>query len=270
MSVEQKRDEDFLDTLIALLLSFGMAIGVWLYAVKPGSSHTSRAVPIASVSEQKPVQYSYPVVASTPGIGLENNAQAEHQTVMADTTNPVVPMEQDNDKVCTRMEKTAEPVTVKCPAPVVPAKIVEAPAPVLQAPAVVTVSPPAAVPVQPQAVTPEPTPAEPKVIIRESIEFANGSSDIPQSAKARLREIARLLMNDNRKLKIVGHTDNVGNQEENLMLSLQRAESVKLFLIAKGVVADRLSAEGVGPTQPIAGNDTEAGRRQNRRIEITE
>ena len=69
-------------------------------------------------------------------------------------------------------------------------------------------------------------------------------------------------------MDVVGHTDNIGGQAYNLGLSKQRAESVKSWLVAHGINADRISAKGVGKTQPIAGNDTEEGRDKNRRVEI--
>lgn len=268
MSVEQKRDEDFLDTMIALLLSFGMAIGVWLYAVKPGSSHLSGTVP--AESGQKLVPYSYPEGAGAAGARLDEQAALPPQIATPELAAPVIPMGQTDGDVCPKLNKKAEPLTAECPAP----RVMEVPNPAPEASSV-TAAPPtpvAPVPVQPPqpAVVPEPAPAEPKVIIRESIPFAYGSAVIPKSARPQLRKIAQVLSGDNRKLKIVGHTDNIGNQEENLMLSLQRAEAVKNYLISQGVVADRLSTEGVGATQPIADNATEEGRRQNRRIEITE
>ncbi len=70
------------------------------------------------------------------------------------------------------------------------------------------------------------------------------------------------------KVKITGHTDNVGDEEFNQKLSEDRAASVKQWLIDHGVDEERISTEGFGDKQPIASNDTEEGRAQNRRIEF--
>ena len=66
--------------------------------------------------------------------------------------------------------------------------------------------------------------------------------------------------------KIQGHTDSVGNEEANLRLSGKRAEAVRAYLISKGIDANSLTAEGFGSSQPIAPNDTKAGREANRRV----
>ena len=68
---------------------------------------------------------------------------------------------------------------------------------------------------------------------------------------------------------IGGYTDNVGDAKANLRLSRARANSVKVFLVKRGVNAKRLIARGYGETKPIAPNTTEAGRQKNRRIEFT-
>ena len=68
---------------------------------------------------------------------------------------------------------------------------------------------------------------------------------------------------------IGGYTDNVGDAKANLRLSRARANSVKVFLVKRGVNAKRLIVKGNGEAKPIAPNTTEAGRRKNRRIEFT-
>ena len=67
---------------------------------------------------------------------------------------------------------------------------------------------------------------------------------------------------------MVGHTDSTGNPNYNLTLSQKRAQSVASYLTDRGVARNRLSAEGRGQNQPVADNATEAGRAQNRRVEI--
>ncbi len=71
------------------------------------------------------------------------------------------------------------------------------------------------------------------------------------------------------KIEIGGHTDSDGSASYNQKLSAKRAQSVKKYLVSRGVEANRLSTKGYGETKPIASNKTEAGKKQNRRIEIT-
>ena len=70
------------------------------------------------------------------------------------------------------------------------------------------------------------------------------------------------------RIRVSGHTDNTGRPEVNLRLSRERAAAVVDRLVARGVEADRLIAQGYGATQPVADNATEAGRARNRRIEV--
>lgn len=70
------------------------------------------------------------------------------------------------------------------------------------------------------------------------------------------------------RIRIEGHTDNVGRLEDNMKLSDDRANNVMRYLVGKGIAASRLSYKGLGPTQPVATNDTPEGRAQNRRTEF--
>jgi len=70
------------------------------------------------------------------------------------------------------------------------------------------------------------------------------------------------------KVEVAGHTDSVGTDEYNQGLSLRRAESVRNFLISKGIAADRLSIMGYGESRPVADNATKEGRFMNRRVEL--
>jgi OOP family OmpA-OmpF porin len=70
------------------------------------------------------------------------------------------------------------------------------------------------------------------------------------------------------KVEVAGHTDSVGTDEYNQDLSLRRAESVRNFLISKGIAADRLSIMGYGESRPVAENATKEGRFMNRRVEL--
>ena len=71
------------------------------------------------------------------------------------------------------------------------------------------------------------------------------------------------------RIEIGGHTDNVGSEEANLLLSENRAKAVVSYLISKGVAASRLTARGYGESVPVDSNDTEAGRASNRRTQMT-
>jgi outer membrane protein OmpA-like peptidoglycan-associated protein len=99
--------------------------------------------------------------------------------------------------------------------------------------------------------------------------FDSGKSMLHAGAMDRLSQLARTLNNyPKSQVKITGHTDSQGADEFNLKLSEARADSVRDFLVHEGVGPSRLSAYGMGEARPLASNDTEAGRQQNRRVEI--
>lgn len=103
----------------------------------------------------------------------------------------------------------------------------------------------------------------------DNLEFATGKAIIKQSSYDALNELALLLeKHPEWKLDISGHTDNVGNASNNLMLSKKRAEAVKMFMITHGISEDRLAVHYYGQTKPIADNTTEEGRQKNRRVEM--
>jgi OmpA-OmpF porin, OOP family len=95
-------------------------------------------------------------------------------------------------------------------------------------------------------------------------------ADLKPESDATLKEIAKLLQQDPRlKLYVVGHTDNVGVLASNMDLSKRGGDAVvKVLTTTYNVAAARLTAEGDGPTAPVASNDTEEGRGQNRRVEL--
>lgn len=101
--------------------------------------------------------------------------------------------------------------------------------------------------------------------------FDSGSAVIKQASLVRLQSIVEQLRSQAGELKavkIVGHTDNTGSAELNRELSLARAMAVRDFLIEQGVDKGVISVSGVGSDQPIASNDTPAGRADNRRVEV--
>lgn len=103
----------------------------------------------------------------------------------------------------------------------------------------------------------------------KNIYFATASTKLLSKSFEPLNELVKVLQdNTSLKLKIDGHTDNVGADDYNLKLSDGRAASVKKYLVGKGISADRLESEGYGETMPIADNKTAAGRSQNRRVEM--
>ena len=109
-----------------------------------------------------------------------------------------------------------------------------------------------------------------KVTLPESIvNFGFDSSELTASAKTNLDKLAEVLINNpDTNINIYGHTDSKGADEYNQSLSERRANSVKNYLAAKGIASTRLFAMGVGEKEPVATNDTEAGRAQNRRVEF--
>lgn len=103
----------------------------------------------------------------------------------------------------------------------------------------------------------------------ENIEFDYNKSDIREDAKKTL-EILVLLLNGFKDVKLIiaAHTDDVGSEMDNLELSEKRAESIKRFLIDRGIDAARIRSKGVGETEPKFSNETAEGRAGNRRVEF--
>ncbi|MGP0173891.1 OmpA family protein [Pseudomonas sp. NCHU5208] len=108
-----------------------------------------------------------------------------------------------------------------------------------------------------------------KLIMPGNITFASNSADISSSFYPTLNSLVLVFKEfDKNGVNIVGHTDSTGSQSLNQSLSQRRAQSVASYLTANGVPAQRISAYGAGSSQPIASNASEAGRAQNRRVEI--
>ncbi|MFN8254094.1 MAG: OmpA family protein [Bacteroidales bacterium] len=103
----------------------------------------------------------------------------------------------------------------------------------------------------------------------ENVFFDFNKYDLKKESYSELnRLIAFLKKNENLKIEIAGHTDNIGSAEKNKKLSEQRANSVMSYLISKGISAERLVAVGFGFDKPVAANNTESGRSKNRRVEF--
>lgn len=106
-------------------------------------------------------------------------------------------------------------------------------------------------------------------VILNNIFFDTNKFDIKDESKPELQKlIGFLALNKSVKVEISGHTDNVGTDQSNQVLSENRAKAVYGYLIANGIDASRLSFKGYGETQPIATNDTDEGRAKNRRTEF--
>lgn len=111
------------------------------------------------------------------------------------------------------------------------------------------------------------------VKLPDNILFDPGKTDLKPAGQEAIRQVAQILAGiEGRKFQVTGHTDNIpiksGKFKSNWELSTQRAVEVVKFMSANGMDPKRLSAAGYADTLPVAGNDSDDGRRQNRRIEI--
>jgi outer membrane protein OmpA-like peptidoglycan-associated protein len=103
-----------------------------------------------------------------------------------------------------------------------------------------------------------------------NITFAFDSSNLQPQFYPVLDNVASTLNEYNQTvIEVAGHTDSVGSDSYNQQLSVQRANSVAAYLSSKGIMQQRMITVGAGESRPVASNDTEAGRAQNRRVEIT-
>ena len=108
-----------------------------------------------------------------------------------------------------------------------------------------------------------------KVFTLKNVHFETGKATLTVNSYPALNDlVGALKSNLNMIIEIAGHTDNVGSSEINQKLSEARANSVKDYLISKGIAPARLTAKGYGDTQPVADNSSEQGRKQNRRTEV--
>jgi outer membrane protein OmpA-like peptidoglycan-associated protein len=108
------------------------------------------------------------------------------------------------------------------------------------------------------------------VTLSGSVLFASGKSKLLPAASSRLRQVADALVagDPDSTFVVEGHTDSTGNTDRNQRLSEDRARAVRDFLVSRGVPADRIEAQGMGSTQPVADNSSAEGRANNRRVEI--
>ena len=114
-------------------------------------------------------------------------------------------------------------------------------------------------------------PFEEKIVIMQKIHFEFNKWVIRPVSFSILDDVVEVLKKNPqiKKIKVEGHTDSIGSDAYNMRLSLRRANSVREYLIQKGIEADRLIAAGYGESRPIADNNTTLGRAKNRRTEFT-
>ena len=99
--------------------------------------------------------------------------------------------------------------------------------------------------------------------------FTSGRAELQPVAMGNLHQLVNFLDKyPDRRVAIHGYTDSLGSEEYNQGLSERRANSVKAYLADHGIDSTRLSASGMGQSAPVAGNDSGAGRQQNRRVEV--
>ena len=108
-----------------------------------------------------------------------------------------------------------------------------------------------------------------KIELKQTVFFDTNKATIKKVSFELLNQVGQAMQdNPTIQVRIEGHTDSQGNDKFNMKLSQRRAESVRTYLVKKGVAADRMVAQGYGETVPIADNRTSAGRAQNRRVEF--
>lgn len=107
------------------------------------------------------------------------------------------------------------------------------------------------------------------ITLNGSVLFETGKFDVRPAAMHRLDQVSQVLAAEgSAKITVMGYTDSQGSDSDNQKLSENRASSVRNYLVQKGVAQDRIASKGLGESNPVASNDTETGRANNRRVEI--
>jgi len=123
-------------------------------------------------------------------------------------------------------------------------------------------------PPTPPIIVPAPPAAR---FILDGVTFDTGKATLRPESAGRLDNVVELMVHKkNARIEISGHTDNVGKKKANQILSEKRAQACRDYLVSKGIEGGRITTVGYGDERPIASNDTEQGRQENRRIEATE
>jgi OOP family OmpA-OmpF porin len=119
------------------------------------------------------------------------------------------------------------------------------------------------------AEAPKPKPVAEKVTFAADVLFDFDKAVVKPEGKSKLDDLANKVRGINLEVVIaIGHADSIGSDAYNQKLSLRRAESVKAYLVSKGIEPNRVYTEGKGEKQPVADNKTREGRAKNRRVEI--
>jgi OmpA-OmpF porin, OOP family len=198
------------------------------------------------------------VLAAAPIVSMaQTDIQAKTSGYWRDSNSRVV---QDPFGLCWRTGYfTPDLAQIECDPDLVPKPAPPAP-------------PPAAVAPPPKPVTPPPAVVNEKVTFAADAFFDFNKSTLKPEAKEKLDDMVGKLKGINLEVIIaVGHTDSIGSDAYNQKLSVQRAESVKGYLVSKGIEPNRIYTEGKGKKQPIApntinGKDNPDGRAKNRRV----
>ncbi len=106
------------------------------------------------------------------------------------------------------------------------------------------------------------------ITLQGEVLFKTGKWDLKAGAMAKLDQIAEALRGKEQPMVVYGFTDNVGTRDMNMDLSQKRAQSVRDYLVTKGIPQDLISAQGKGPDSPVGDNSSIEGRAENRRVEI--
>src|SRR5882762_5413682 len=119
------------------------------------------------------------------------------------------------------------------------------------------------------AEAPKPKPVAEKVTFAADVLFDFDKSVVKPEGKSKLDDLSAKVRGVNLEVVIaIGHADSIGSDAYNQKLSVRRAESVKAYLVSKGIEPNRIYTEGKGEKQPVADNKTREGRAKNRRVEI--
>jgi outer membrane protein OmpA-like peptidoglycan-associated protein len=107
-------------------------------------------------------------------------------------------------------------------------------------------------------------------ITLNNVFFEQGRPILKKESYAELNRLAEVLTGQtSMQIELSGHTDNVGSRDKLIQLSTDRVETVRRYLISKGIAAKRITGKGYGPDKPIAPNDTEENKRRNRRVDFS-
>jgi OmpA-OmpF porin, OOP family len=138
------------------------------------------------------------------------------------------------------------------------------------APAAPTPPPPAPAPAPPPPEPPKAEIKEDRIHLREKVEFETGKATLVGNSTSLLDEVVKIMKDHPEilKIRVEGHTDSTSTRAFNQKLSDERAAAVRQYLVDHGIEPGRMTSKGLGQDKPIADNATEAGRAENRRVEI--